>query len=115
MESKARFKYIATSPTKMRLVIDIIRGKAVDEALTILQYSKKHAARTAEKVLRSAVSNYMNKETEGRVEAHDLFIKTAFVDCGATVKRILPAPMGRAFKIRKRSNHITLIVAKKDK
>lgn len=115
MEARARFKYISTSPTKMRLVIDLIRNKPVDEALTILQYSKKHAARTAEKVLRSAVSNYMNKETEGRVETHDLYIKTAYVDGGPTIKRILPAPMGRAFRLRKRSNHITLVVAKKEK
>lgn len=114
MEATAKFKYIPTSPRKMRLIIDLIRGKAVDEALNILHFSKKHSSKTAEKVLRSAVSNFMNKEEAGRVEVHELFIKEAYVDGGPTVKRILPAPMGRAYRVRKRSNHITIVVAKKD-
>ncbi len=114
MEAKAVFKYIPTSPTKMRLVIDLIRGKAVDDALNILHFIKKHSAKDAEKVLRSAVSNFMNKEEAGRVEVHDLFIKEAYVNGGPTMKRVLPAPMGRAYRVKKRSNHITIVVAKKN-
>ena len=98
----------------MRLVIDLIRGKSVDEALHILHFSPKHASKIAEKVLRSAVSNLQNKDQGGRLEPEEMFVKTASVDGGMTVKRISPAPMGRAFRIRKRSNHITLIVAAKD-
>ncbi|MBM4175325.1 MAG: 50S ribosomal protein L22 [Ignavibacteria bacterium] len=114
MEARARFKHIPTSPAKMRLVIDLIRGKAVDDALNILHFTKKHAAKDAEKVLRSAVANFMNKEDSGRVEAHDLFVKEAFVDGGPSMKRILPAPMGRAYRMKKRSNHVTIVVAKKE-
>lgn len=113
MEARARFKHIPTSPTKMRLVIDLIRGKAVDDALNILHFTKKHAAKDAEKVLRSAIANFMNKEEAGRVEAHDLFVKEAFVDGGPAMKRVLPAPMGRAYRVKKRSNHVTIVVAKR--
>jgi large subunit ribosomal protein L22 len=94
----------------MRLVIDLIRGKSVDEALNILHYSPKHASRTAEKVLRSAVSNLQNKDEAGRLEPGEMIVKEAFVDVGMVMKRILPAPMGRAFRVRKRSNHITIVV-----
>jgi large subunit ribosomal protein L22 len=111
MEAKAINKYIGTSPRKMRLVIDLIRGKGVEEALGILHFTPKHAAKTAEKVLRSAISNAQNKEETGRVDTATLYIKEAFVNGGSTAKRIMPAPMGRAFRIRKRSNHITIIVA----
>lgn len=114
MEARAINRYVGTSPRKMRLVIDLIRGKSVDEALHILHFSPKHASKIAEKVLRSAVSNLQNKDQGGRLEPEEMFVKTASVDGGMTVKRISPAPMGRAFRIRKRSNHITLIVAAKD-
>ncbi len=114
MEAKAINKYIGTSPRKMRLVIDLIRGKGVDEALGILHFTPKHAARTAEQVLRSAISNAQNREETGRVDTSTLYVKEAFVNGGATMKRILPAPMGRAFHIRKRSNHITIIVAQRE-
>jgi large subunit ribosomal protein L22 len=97
----------------MRLVIDLIRGKAVDEALTILHFAPKHAAKTAEKVLRSAIANIQNKDQGGRVDTSTLFVKEAFVDGGATMKRISPAPMGRAYRIRKRSNHVTIIVGQR--
>ena len=99
----------------MRLVIDIIRGKPVNEALHILHFSPKHASKTAEKVLRSAVSNLQNKDDAGRVDPGDLYVKTAFVDGGLVMKRISPAPMGRAYRIRKRSNHVTIVVATKQK
>jgi large subunit ribosomal protein L22 len=114
-EARAINRYIGTSPRKMRLVIDLIRGKSVPEALTILHYSTKHPAKVAEKILRSAVSNFQNKDQEGRTEIEALFVKTAFVDGGPSMKRILPAPMGRAFRMVKRSNHVTIIVDRREK
>lgn len=114
MEARATFRYIPTSPRKMRTVIDLIRGKSVEEALSILHFNKKHAARDAEKVLRSAIANFMNKVEEGRVEISQLFVKEAYVDGGPSLKRVLPAPMGRAYRVRKRSNHVTIIVAQKE-
>ena len=99
----------------MRLVIDLIRGKSVPEALHILHFSPKHASKVAEKVLRSAVSNLQNKDEGGRLDPDEIVVKRASVDGGMTMKRISPAPMGRAFRIRKRSNHVTIVVAAKDK
>jgi len=95
----------------MRLVIDLIRGKSVDEALHILHFSPKHASKVAEKVLRSAVSNLQNKDEGGRIDTDAMVVKEAYVNAGMTMKRISPAPMGRAFRIRKRSNHVTIVVA----
>jgi large subunit ribosomal protein L22 len=114
MEASAINRYIGSSPRKMRLVIDLIRGKSVDEALHILHFSPKHASKVAEKVLRSAVSNLQNKDDAGRAEPGDLVVKTAFVDGGMMQKRISAAPMGRAYRIRKRSNHLTIVVAQKE-
>jgi len=94
----------------MRLVIDLIRGKHVDEALHILHFSPKSASKIAEKVLRSAVSNLQNQDEGGRVDPEDMVVKRVTVDGGMTMKRISPAPMGRAFRVRKRSNHITVVV-----
>jgi len=99
----------------MRLVIDLIRGKSVDAALHILHFSPKHASKVAEKVLRSAISNLQNKDEGGRLSPEDMVVKEAFVDGGMTMKRISPAPMGRAYRIRKRSNHVTIIVESKAK
>ena len=114
MEAHAINRYIGTSPRKMRLVIDLIRGKSVPEALHILHFSPKHASRVAEKVLRSAVSNLQNQEDAGRVGPEDMVVKSAQVDGGMVMKRISPAPMGRAYRIRKRSNHITIVVAARE-
>lgn len=114
MEAKARFKYIPTSPRKMRTVIDLIRGKSVEEALSILHFTKKHAARDAEKVLRSAVANLMNKAEDERIDVSELYVKEAYVDGGPMLKRVLPAPQGRAYRIRKRSNHVTIVVARRE-
>ncbi len=114
MEARAINRYISTSPRKMRLVIDLIRGKSVDEALHILHFSPKHASKVAEKVLRSAVSNLQNKDEGSRLEPAEMIVKEARVDGGATMKRISPAPMGRAYRIRKRSNHVTIVVAAKE-
>ncbi len=111
MEAKAINRYISSSPRKMRLVIDMIRGKSVDEALHILHFSPKHASKVAEKALRSAVSNLQNREGGGRLETEQMTVKSVTVDVGMTMKRISPAPMGRAFRIRKRSHHLTVVVA----
>lgn len=113
MEAKAKHNYIATSPRKMRLVVDLIRGKSVDEAIEILHFNPKHASKDAEKVLRSAISNLFNKDENTKLSPSDLIVKEAFVNQGPTLKRISPAPMGRAFRVRKRSNHLTIVVATK--
>lgn len=113
LEARVITRYIGSSPRKMRLVVDLIRGRSVDEALSILHYSTKHAAHAAEKALRSAVSNLHNKEEGSRLDTHEIFVKEVFVDEGPTMKRVLPAPMGRAYQIKKRSNHLTIIVAQK--
>lgn len=97
----------------MRLVIDLIRGQSVSKAIEILHFSPKHASKNAEKTLRSAVSNLMNMDESTRVEPSDLIVKEAFVNVGPTLKRISPAPMGRAYRIRKRSCHLTVVVATK--
>ena len=115
MEAKATHKYIGTSPRKMRLVVDLIRGESVDKAMELLHFNPKHASKDAEKVLRSAVSNLFNKDEESKHEPSDLFVKEAFVNQGPAIKRILPAPMGRAYRIKKRSNHLTIVVALKQK
>ncbi|HEY7750759.1 MAG TPA: 50S ribosomal protein L22 [Ignavibacteriaceae bacterium] len=113
MEAKAINKYIGSSPRKMRLVIDLIRGMSVDRALEVLHFSTKHASKDAEKTLRSAVSNLINTDEATRVEPQDLIVKEAFVNAGPTLKRISPAPMGRAYRIRKRSCHLTIVVSTK--
>ena len=115
MEAVAKHKYLGTSPRKMRLVIDLIRGKSVDQAMNILHFSPKHAARDAEKVLRSAVSNIYNKDEETKIDTSEMYVKEAYVNQGPTLKRLLPAPMGRAYRVRKRSNHLTIVVATKSK
>lgn len=109
----AKLNDCPTSPRKMRLVADIIRGKDVFESLAILQYTQKDAARRLEKLLRSAIANWEAKNEGERPEDKDLFIKTITVDEGTMLKRIQPAPKGRAFRIRKRSNHVTIILDSK--
>jgi len=110
-------KYVAvlkncpTSPRKMRLVADMIRGEDVNKALDMLKYSPKEASRKVEKLLLSAIANWQNKNEGARVEDSNLFIKEIFVDSGRMLKRIRPAPQGRAHRIRKRSNHVTMILS----
>jgi len=113
MEARAIHKYIGSSPRKMRLVVDLIRGLSVEKALEILHFSAKHASKDAEKVLRSAYANLVNSEEAGRVEPDEVFVKEAYVNQGPTLKRISPAPMGRAYRIRKRSCHLTVVVETK--
>ena len=110
MEARAQKKFIRSSPVKMRLVIDMIRGKNAEEAFGILKFSPKKGAKNAEMLLRSAISNLSNKEDGITIKNEEVYIKQAFVDVGPTMKRIRPAPMGRAYRIRKRSNHVTLVV-----
>ncbi len=106
----AVLKNCPTSPRKMRLVIDLIRGQEVNKALDILKYNSKEASGRIEKLLLSAISNWQNKNEGVRIEDSQLYVKAAFVDQGRTLKRLRPAPQGRAHRIRKRSNHVTLVL-----
>lgn len=117
MEARAIKRYIRSSPRKMRLVIDLIRGKKADEALSILKFTPNHASEDAMLVLKSAIGNLNNKVSDGgqSYTNKEIIVKTAMVDQGPTVKRILPAPMGRAYRVRKRSNHLTIVVEAADK
>jgi large subunit ribosomal protein L22 len=109
MEATATLKYLKASPQKVRLVADLIRGKKVDEALSILRFTKKSSAKDLEKLLRSAVANAENSETG--VDSDDLVISKIFVNEGPREKRIQPAPMGRAYRIQKRKAHVTVHVS----
>ncbi len=111
MEAIAKLNNVPTSPRKMRLVADMIRGMAVDRALGVLKFDAKHSSDRLEKLLVSAISNWQNKHTDERLEEANLFIKEIRVDSGRQLKRLRPAPQGRAHRIRKRSNHVTLVVA----
>lgn len=114
MEAVAKLNNCPTSPRKMRLVVDLIRGKKVDEALNTLRFNnKKDSAPRVEKLLLSAIANWGQKNEGARIEESELYVKTVFVDSGPMLKRVLPAPQGRAHRIKKRSNHITLIVDSK--
>ena len=99
-----------TSPRKMRLVTDMIKGMEVSRALDILKFSTKEASRRVEKLLVSAISNWKVKNEGSRIEDSNLYVKEAFVDAGRMLKRLQTAPQGRAYRVRKRSNHVTLII-----
>ena len=111
--SFAKLKNVPTSPRKMRLVADMVRGKEVFQALGILKFSNKEAAAKVEKLLRSAIANWEQKN-EKKAENGELFITTIFVDCAPMLKRLRTAPQGRGYRIRKRSNHVTLFVGTKE-
>ena len=108
----AKLQNVPTSPRKMRLVADMIRGMEVNRALGVLKFSSKEAAARVEKLLRSAIANWEQKN-ERKAESGELFVTKIFVDGGATLKRMRPAPQGRGYRIRKRSNHVTLFVDSK--
>ena len=110
MEALAKLNNVPTSPRKMRLVADLVRGKRVGLALSILKFTPNHGAIRLEKLLLSAVANWQAKNPDSKLEEADLFIKTVMVDEGRMLKRLRPAPQGRGHRIRKRSNHVTLIV-----
>ena len=112
-QSFAKLRNVPTSPRKMRLVADMVRGQEVFKALGILKFSNKEAAQRVEKLLRSAIANWEQKN-ERKAEQGELFITTIFVDCAPMLKRLRPAPQGRGYRIRKRSNHVTLFVDTKD-
>ena len=109
----AKLQNVPTSPRKMRLVADMVRGMEVNRALGVLKFSSKEASARVEKLLRSAISNWEQKN-ERKAENGELFITNIYVDCGVTLKRMRPAPQGRGFRIRKRSNHVTLFVDTKN-
>ena len=107
--SFAKLKNVPSSPRKMRLVADMVRGKEVFKALGLLKFSNKEAAAKVEKLLRSAIANW-EQQTERKAENGELYVKTIFVDCAPMLKRLRTAPQGRGYRIRKRSNHVTLFV-----
>jgi len=100
-----------TSPRKMRLVTDMIKGVEVNKALDMLKFSSKEASDKVEKLLLSAIANWQNKNEGARIEESNLVVKEAKVDVSRTLKRIQPAPQGRAHRIKKRSNHVTVVIA----
>jgi large subunit ribosomal protein L22 len=110
MEAVAKLNNVPTSPRKMRLVADIIRGEKVNRALNILKFEPKQGAARLEKLLLSAIANWQAKNEDERLEDADLYVKTIFIDSGRMLKRLRPAPQGRAHRIRKRSNHVTMVV-----
>jgi large subunit ribosomal protein L22 len=106
----AKLNECPTSPRKMRLVADMIRGKRVDQALAMLKFSTKEASTRLEKLLLSALANWQAKNEGKRIEDQELVVSEVHVDSGRMQKRLRPAPQGRGYRIRKRSNHVTLVV-----
>jgi len=110
----AKLNNCPTSPRKMRLVADLVRGVQVEKALAVLKFSQKEASRKVETLLLSAIANWQAKNEDADIESAELFIKTITVDSGSMLKRLRPAPQGRAHRIRKRSNHVTLVLGSKN-
>jgi len=110
----AKLNNCPTSPRKMRLVADLVRGEGVEEALAILRFTPKEAARRMEKLLLSAIANWQAKNEDANIEEAELFVREITVDSGRMLKRLQTAPQGRAHRIRKRSNHVTLVLGSKN-
>ena len=110
----AKLNNCPTSPRKMRLVADLVRGKDVEQALAILRFNTKEASRRLEKLLLSAIANWQAKNEDADVEDAELFVREIRVDGGRMLKRLRPAPQGRAHRIRKRSNHVTLVLGSRN-
>ena len=106
----AKLNNCPTSPRKMRLVADEVRGESIDKALAILKFSPKEASRRLEKLLLSAIANWQSKNESEDIEKANLFVSEIRVDGGSLLKRLRPAPQGRAHRIRKRSNHVTVVL-----
>jgi len=106
----AKLNYCPTFPRKMRLVADLVRSVKVEKALAILKFNSKESSRRLEKLLLSAIANWQAKNEDASVEEAELFVKEIRVDGGSMLKRLRPAPQGRAHRIRKRSNHVTLVL-----
>ena len=109
----AKLNNCPTSPRKMRLVANLVRGERVEHALNILKFNQKEASSRLEKLLLSAIANWQSKNEEASIEEAELFVKSIYVDSAGMLKRLRPAPQGRAHRIRKRSNHVTLEVGSK--
>ena len=109
MEATAKLRYLKVSPQKVRLVADLVRGRKVEEAIQILQFTKKTSAKDLEKLVRSAVANA--EDREGGVDVDELVVSKIYVNEGPREKRIQPAPMGRAYQIIKRQSHVTVHVS----
>jgi large subunit ribosomal protein L22 len=114
MEAVAKLKNYPTGPRKMRLIADVVRGMEVEKALFILEFHPQHNAIPLAKLLKSAISNWEQKNDGLSAADNSLVVKTIFVDGGSVIKRMLPAPQGRGYKLRKRSNHVTIIVDSKN-
>ena len=114
MEALAKLNNYPTGPRKMRLLADVIRGMEVEKAMAILEFHPQHNAKPLAKLLKSAINNWEQKNEGVSAADSGLTVKTIFVDGGRVLKRMRPAPQGRGYKIRKRSNHVTLIVDKKN-
>jgi len=114
MEAIAKLNNVPTSARKMRMVADLIRGQQVNRALNMLKFEAKEGAARLEKLLLSAIANWQAKNEDERLEDADLYIKEIRVDGGRMLKRLRPAPQGRAHRIRKRSNHVTMVIASKN-
>lgn len=110
MEAIAKLNNVPTSPRKMRLIADLIRGMDVDLALNTLKFDAKIGSKRMEKLVLSAISNWQEKNKDQKIEDADIFIKEIFVNGGKMIKRLRPAPQGRAHRIRKRSNHVTIVL-----
>ena len=110
----AKLNNCPTSPRKMRLVADLVRGQKIERALNILRFSQKEASRKLEKLLLSAINNWEQKNSEGNMAEAGLFVKEIRVDGGMMLKRLRTAPQGRAHRIRKRSNHVTIVLGQLD-
>jgi large subunit ribosomal protein L22 len=113
MEAVAKLNNYPTGPRKMRLIADVIRGMEVEKALAILEFHPQHNAVPLAKLLKSAINNWEQKNSGESAADSNLVVKTVFVDGGRTLKRMRPAPQGRGYRVRKRSNHVTLIVDSK--
>ncbi len=107
----AKLNNCPTSPRKMRLVADLVRGEKIERALNLLRFNPKEASRRLEKLLLSAIANWQAKNEDASIEDAGLIVKEIRVDGGSMLKRLRPAPQGRAHRIRKRSNHVTIVVA----
>ena len=114
MEAVAKLNNVPTSARKMRMVADLVRGEQVNRALNILKFEPKEGAARLENLLLSAIANWQAKNEDERLEDADLYIKEIRVDGGRMLKRLRPAPQGRAHRIRKRSNHVTMIIDAKN-
>jgi large subunit ribosomal protein L22 len=118
LEAQAHAKYIRTSAQKAKLVLDLIRGKRAAEALSILRFTRKSVARDIEKALRSAIANAVHvadKNQKRRIDEDDLFVSACYANQGPSQKRVRPAPMGRAYRVIKRTAHLTVAVAEREK